>query len=66
MLPYDQIPQDRRAIGDFTGRLDEHNGAWASRSPSGWPATTAAREHAEWWASRPKLYCPGVPRCSSR
>ncbi len=25
-LPYDRIPEDRRTIGDFTGRLDEHNG----------------------------------------
>jgi len=25
-LPYDQIPEDRRTIGDFAGRLDEHNG----------------------------------------
>jgi hypothetical protein len=25
-LPYDQIPPDRRTIGDFTSRLDEHNG----------------------------------------
>jgi hypothetical protein len=25
-LPYDQIPEHRCTIGDFTGRLDEHNG----------------------------------------
>ena len=25
-LPYDQIPEDRRTIGDFTSRLGEHNG----------------------------------------
>jgi len=25
-LPCDQIPPERRTIGDFTGRLDEHNG----------------------------------------
>jgi hypothetical protein len=25
-LPYNQIPEDRRTIGDVTGRLDEHNG----------------------------------------
>jgi hypothetical protein len=25
MLPYDQIPRERRAIADFTGRLGEHN-----------------------------------------
>ena len=25
-LPYDQIPPDRCTIGDFTSRLDEHNG----------------------------------------
>ena len=27
MLTYDQIPPERRTIGDATGRLDEHNGA---------------------------------------
>jgi hypothetical protein len=27
MLTYDQIPAERLAIGDFTGRLDGHNGA---------------------------------------
>jgi hypothetical protein len=25
-LPYDQIPEDRHTTGDFSGRLDEHNG----------------------------------------
>ena len=31
MLPYDQIPEDRRAILDFTGRLGDegHNGVLA-------------------------------------
>jgi hypothetical protein len=40
-LPYDQIPEDRRTIGDFTGRLDEHNGVlgvalaqWMARDDS--------------------------------
>ena len=28
-LPYGQIPPERRRIGDFTGRLDEHNGVLA-------------------------------------
>jgi hypothetical protein len=26
MLPYNQIPPERRTIGDFTSRLHEHNG----------------------------------------
>ena len=43
MLPYDQIPEDRRAILDFTGRLGDegHNGVlavalaqWAARDDS--------------------------------
>ena len=40
-LPYDQIPEDRRTIGDFTGHLDEHNGVlvlalaqWMARDDS--------------------------------
>ena len=40
-LPYDQIPRERRTIGDFTGRLDDHNGIlgvalaqWAARDDS--------------------------------
>ena len=40
-LPYDQIPEDRRTIGDFTGRFDEHNGVlglalaqWMARDDS--------------------------------
>ena len=39
--PYDQIPEDRRTIGDFTGRIDEHNGVlgvalaqWMARDDS--------------------------------
>lgn len=38
MLPYDEIPPERRAILDFTGCLDGHNGVlgvalaqWAAR-----------------------------------
>jgi hypothetical protein len=41
MLSYDKIPEDRRAIGDFIGRLDEHNGVlgvalaqWMARDDS--------------------------------
>ena len=41
MLPYDQIPRDRLAIGDATGRLDDHNGVlgvalaqWIARDDS--------------------------------
>lgn len=43
MLPYDQIPQDRRTICDFTGRLGDegHNGVlgvalaqWMARDDS--------------------------------
>lgn len=41
MRPYDQVPQDRRTIGDFTGRLDERNGVlgvalaqWMARDDS--------------------------------
>ena len=26
MLPYDQIPEDHRTLGDATGRLEDHNG----------------------------------------
>jgi hypothetical protein len=40
-LPYDQIPAERRTIGDATGRLGEHNGVlgvalaqWAARDDS--------------------------------
>jgi hypothetical protein len=40
-LPHDQIPPGRRTIGDFTGRLDEHNGVlgvalaqWMARNDS--------------------------------
>jgi hypothetical protein len=40
-LPYDQIPPGRRTIGDFTSRLDEHNGVvgvalaqWMARDES--------------------------------
>ena len=40
-LPYDQIPPDRRTIGDFTSRLNEHNGVlgvalaqWMARDDS--------------------------------
>ena len=40
-LPYDQIPPGRRTIGDFTSRLDEHNGVlgvalaqWLARDDS--------------------------------
>ena len=40
-FPYDQIPEDRRTIGDFTGRFDEHNGVlgvalaqWMARDDS--------------------------------
>lgn len=42
MIPYDQIPAERLAIGDFTGRLDEHNGVlgvalaqWMARDDTG-------------------------------
>jgi hypothetical protein len=28
-LPHDQIPEDRRRLDDFTGRLHEHNGILA-------------------------------------
>ena len=40
-LPYDQIPPERRTLGDFTGRLDGHNGVlgvalaqWVARDDS--------------------------------
>jgi hypothetical protein len=40
-LPYDQIPPERRTIGDAVGRLDEHNGVlgvalaqWMARDDS--------------------------------
>ena len=41
VLPYDQIPEERRTIGDATGRLDGHNGVlgvalaqWMARDDS--------------------------------
>jgi hypothetical protein len=41
MLPYDQIPPERRTIGDATGRLDDHLGVlgvalaqWMARDDS--------------------------------
>src|SRR5215469_17379500 len=44
MLPKDQIPEDRRAILDFTGRLGEegHNGVLAVALAQGPHAMTAS------------------------
>jgi hypothetical protein len=40
-LSYHQIPEDRRTLGDFTGRIDDHNGVlgvalaeWMARDDS--------------------------------
>jgi hypothetical protein len=46
MLPYDQIPEDRRTILDVVGRLDEHNG-FLSVSLAQWAARDDTKAHAE-------------------
>jgi hypothetical protein len=46
MLPYDQIPPERRTILDVAGRLDEHNG-FLSVSLAQWAARDDSKAHPE-------------------
>lgn len=46
MLPFDQIPEDRRTILDVVGRLDEHNGV-LSAALAQWAARDDTTAHPE-------------------
>ena len=59
-LPYGQIPAERRTIGDFTGRLDGHNGVlgvalaqWAARDDTGPSPRCAGPRTQPWTRSTP-------------
>ena len=68
-LPYDQIPPERRTIGDVTGRLGEHNGVldvalaqWMARDDSkAQPRGPLGREHRD---GRDRCHAPRTARAA--